>query len=94
MDLASLRSTIISEKHEHLASITLNSSLRLKQIPMSYTKKCHVKRMKGKNNKAMPNNKVHCLEKDEQGQEMSNRCVLFRRKILSHKLLRYTDIRI
>ena len=30
----------------------------------------------------------------EQGQEMSNRCVLFGRKILSYKLLRYKDIKI
>ena len=30
----------------------------------------------------------------EHGQEMSNRCVLFSRKILSYKLLRYKDIKI
>ena len=32
--------------------------------------------------------------KEKQGQEMSNRCVLFRRRILSYKLFTYKDIKI
>ena len=31
---------------------------------------------------------------EKQGQEMSNRCVLFRCKISSYKLLRYKDVKI